>query len=478
MQKNMKKLIYIIPTIIFSTIFSSCEISFLDSVSYSDITKDVYYSSVSEYETALVGCYYYISGRGPSKDGNYASGLPIAGQAGTDETYIAVNKGVSFEAATQFDNYSTLNTNNLICQEIWLNHYAGINAANEIINRIDKIDSVRLSGTPRYLGIRAEAQFLEALWYFNLVRIYGGVPIMTQASNSSMDLYTMKRDSIEKVYSRIINLLDSAILYLPTTTTEYGRATVYSGYGLLSKVALHIASSMNLLTIPDEVKLGGINSYDWVQKDINGIDLSKTETIKYYYQMARNNALNVLTHFAPNYLMPNFSDCFYPHESSREILFEGVMSIGLSQEQGGWFGSLFGPRGQSSYGGGQHVIMPILPIVLDHFTFSYPPTTTSTYSSLDSRFMWTIGTFQYNKPNGSVSNIGTASAYKLFEIAKFRLDAPPGYNQDRTPVNNPILRVSDICLVYAEAQAELDNFDGFGITNEALTHLAALPLIS
>ena len=470
----MNKINIIIVTIFFAMFFSSCESAFLDSVSYSDITKDNYYSSLTQYESALNGCYYYISGRGNNRDGNYITGLPVMGEAGTDEAFIIRTKGVVWASHVQLDDYSSLTPDNTLCQEIWLNHYAGINATNEIIDRINKMSADSIKNTPRYAGIKAEAQFLQALWYFNMVRIYGGVPVLKQASNSTIDLTNVKRDSIQTVYSQIIGLLNSAKGNLPETPyqTQYGRATKYSAYGLLSKVALQIASSMNLLTIPDQVKLGGINSFDWLAKDANGATLSKTETIKYYYQMAVDNSNVVLTHFAPNYLMPKFTDCFYPHESSNEILFEGIMSTGLSQEEGGYFGSLFGPQGLSSKGGGQQVILPINPIVLNHFTYSYTGSgITTVYSSADSRFLWTLTPFQImtNGTNNSFAN-GTALMNGC-QIGKFRIDAPPGYNQDRTPVNNPILRVSDICLVNAEAQAELDNFAGLGITDNALKFL-------
>ena len=466
----MKNLIILIATVSLILSFTSCETSFLDSESYSDLIKENYYSSLTEYETALVGCYYYISGRGNERDGCYISGIPIMGQAGTDETFIA-SKGSRFEYANHLDTYSFLNANNKACEEIWKNHYTGINATNEIINRIDNMDIVGISSEPRHLGIKAEAQFLQALWYFNMARIYGGVPIITKGFNSLIDYNAIKRDSLEKVYNHIVVLLDSAKKYLPESVTEYGRATKYSAYALESKVALHIASSMNLLSIPDEVKLGGINSYDWFAKDASGNILSKTETIKHYYQMALDNANVVLTHFAPSYLMPKFTDCFYPSESSKEILFEGVMSAAMAKEQGGYFGSLYGPPGSTIAGGGQQVIMPINPIVLDHFTYTYTGTATvPVYSSVDDRFLWTIATYKLNA-NSTKTQYATTVAYKSFTIGKFKVDAPSPYNQDRTPVNNPILRVSDICLVYAEAQAELDNFAGLGITSNALKFL-------
>ena len=446
---------------------SSCETAFLDNPSYTDLTTDGYYQTLDEYENALIGCYYYICGRGTTKEGTYAVGMPVVGEAGTDECYINYSKGASWEWATQLDSYTQLNPNNNGLQEIWQNAYKSINNANMIITRIAAMSEEELEATPRYKEIRAEASFLNALWYFNLVRIFGGVPLRTEPSNADEDFNKIDRSTIQEVYAYIEEMLDYAKQNLPDNNAgRYGTSYKMSAYGLSAKVNLHIASSMNLLTIPEEVKLGGINSYDWTLER-----KTKEETIIHYYTAARDDARVVLDHFAPDYLMPEFTDCFYPNESSAEILFEGVMSTGLSVEQGGWFGSLFGPKGKSANGGGQHVIYHMGSPVLDNFTMTTSGAAASPeYSSLDGRFMWTISTYSL-AAGGVASPIKTAQAYKQTEIGKFRIDAPAPYNQDRTPVNNPILRVSDICLVHSEAQAELDNFAGRGITDEALEFL-------
>lgn len=154
----MKKNKYIIALLLLSNLFTGCEIGFLDNEAFSDLTREGYYEKLSDYEAALVGCYYYISGRGTTKEGTYATGFPVLGEAGTDECYIATNKGANWIYATQLDQYTTLNSDNLICQEVWLNSYAGINATNEIISRIDEMSEEILNATPRYRAIAAEAR--------------------------------------------------------------------------------------------------------------------------------------------------------------------------------------------------------------------------------------------------------------------------------------------------------------------------------
>lgn len=451
---------------------TSCEIDFLDTISLSNHAKSDYYTTLNQYERALAGCYSYNQRRTTARNENYAIGIPVLGQAGTDETFIVRDKGVLWESHVQLDDYTSLSSDNLVCEQVWINHYSGINATNEIIDRIQSLDNDVIQNNPRYREISGEAKFLQALWYFNLVRIFGGVPVVTSTVVSTEDMSVLGRDSIQKVYSRIFNLLEEAITVLPEkpANNQFGRATKYAAHALLSKVALHVASSMHLMNLSEDIKLNGINSYDWLLKAGDNF-LSKDETIHHYYSLAKDQADTVLSYFAPEYLMSKFTDVFYPNESSKEILFEIIMSSDFAQETGSYFGSLFGPAGTSAAGGGQRVIWPVNPILLDNFTFTFSGSGANTvYSSVDSRFLWTMATYTVNA-NGTITPLSGSGIYRSCQIGKFRVDMPPTYNQFRTPVNNPVLRVSEICLIYAEAQAELDNLNGLGITAEALKYL-------
>lgn len=466
----MKKISIVVFTLLFGTLTPSCEIGFLDNEVYSTMQQENFYKTLDDYERALAGCYYYISGRGPSKDGNYCAGIPVMGQAGTDETFVSTSKSAGWDYAVELDQYGVLTSTNVACQEVWINHYTGINAALEITDRVWAMSEEELDNESRLRGIAAEASFLQALWYFNLVRIYGGVPLKFKASRPEDDMIDVSRNSIEEVYAHIFELLEYAETYLPDGFIGiYGRATRNSAYALRAKANLQVASSMNLLTIPEAVKLGGINAFDWTLEG-----KTRGETIRHYYQEARDYARLVLDYFAPDYLNPNFTDCFYPSESTKEILFEGVTSTGLSVEMGGWFGSLYGPNGASALGGGQQVILGNNVISMNQFTFYNSGTANApVWESYDKRFAWTWACYRIPaNMGGAAPVVAPAQIYGVqAQIGKFRIDQPASYNQDRTPVNIPILRTAEVCLIHAEAQAELDHMDGLGITADALEFL-------
>lgn len=77
----MKKNKYIIALLLLSNLFTGCEIGFLDNEAFSDLTREGYYEKLSDYEAALVGCYYYISGRGTTKEGTYADRISCIGRS-------------------------------------------------------------------------------------------------------------------------------------------------------------------------------------------------------------------------------------------------------------------------------------------------------------------------------------------------------------------------------------------------------------
>ena len=86
----------------------------------------------------------------------------------------------------------------------------------------------------------AEVKFIRALTYFNLVRIWGDVPLVTKEITEASEAYTYNRVSVDKVYEQIIQDLKDAETALPATFTgtELGRATSGSAKAILGKVYL------------------------------------------------------------------------------------------------------------------------------------------------------------------------------------------------------------------------------------------------
>jgi len=136
--------------------------------------------------------------------------------------------------AQQFDRY-TLQANNNYTTNMWKASYDMISKANLSIDSIPVIDMDETLQN-RFLG---EAKFLRALSYFNLVRLFGGVPLVLHPE-TDIDAYLVPRAEANLVYDQIIQDLEDAAATLPSSygSTDKGRATRGSALGILSKVYL------------------------------------------------------------------------------------------------------------------------------------------------------------------------------------------------------------------------------------------------
>ncbi len=126
-------------------------------------------------------------------------------------------------------------------QSVWVGHYRGITRANTVIDNLDK---VTFSKAETGHNIEGQAKFLRAFYYFNLVRLFGGVPLIVNEIKSREDS-EMPRASVREVYDQIKKDLVDARSLLPETFSsgygnEAGRATSLAASSLLSLVHLEL----------------------------------------------------------------------------------------------------------------------------------------------------------------------------------------------------------------------------------------------
>ncbi len=130
-----------------------------------------------------------------------------------------------------FDNFAFDAANSTV-EHTWRFHYIGITRANTVLNRVPAI-SMETELKNRLL---LEARFLRAWFYFNLVRLYGDVPLVTDEV-TTLAQTSLARSPKENVYQQIIEDLTAAealpIFYPPT---EMGRVTRGTAKALLTYV--------------------------------------------------------------------------------------------------------------------------------------------------------------------------------------------------------------------------------------------------
>lgn len=221
--------------------FYSC--SKLEEQPQSFIPETQFYKTETDAKQAVTACYYMLNSGGASTPGGATAQTPynVLFSTGMEMMTDDINPG---PGATNPDVRSQAvlqhNSGGLRVLQIWQFHYSGIRFCNIAIDKIPTIPfaTANLATQKRYI---AEAKFLRALYYFNLVRLYGGVPLVLHDQNvfDSQSLL-VPRASVAEVYTQIEQDLLDAQLDLPATYTsaDAGRATKGAATALLSKVYL------------------------------------------------------------------------------------------------------------------------------------------------------------------------------------------------------------------------------------------------
>ncbi|HWV75116.1 MAG TPA: RagB/SusD family nutrient uptake outer membrane protein [Pseudosphingobacterium sp.] len=196
----------------------ACE-SRLDVTPQSNLTDATYYNTAEDAKAALGACYYSVSNPDVFID-----------LAGSDDAVPFLTGDANRPLLWRYD---ITPDNGFI--RFYPGAYTSINHCNIVINRLPAIEMDEAL-KQRYI---AEAKFLRALAYFNLVRLYGGVPITT-TETAGVDGLEMPRSSAEEVYAQIEKDLKEAEQVLPVSydAIDKGRVTQGAAKGILAKVYL------------------------------------------------------------------------------------------------------------------------------------------------------------------------------------------------------------------------------------------------
>lgn len=149
--------------------------------------------------------------------------------------------------------YNIRSTNNYVAG-VWQSSYLGILRTNLVIDKVPAIDMDTVSKNV----ILGQAYFLRGLFYFNLVRMFGDVPLVLTPPTSSLDdseIYLPRTDA-SQVYDQIIEDLDIASQWLPksySADSDKGRPTMGAALGVLSKVYLTLEEWSNASQKANEV---------------------------------------------------------------------------------------------------------------------------------------------------------------------------------------------------------------------------------
>lgn len=174
------------------------------------------------------------------RDGSYNSGLFPILDIMSDDAYKGSNPTDAAANIGPYDKFQHIATEGSLLSW-WSVLYQGIRRANVVIERVAPIEMDENLKT-RYL---AEAYFLRGLFYFDLVRAWGGVPLVTEVDAPN----NLQRSSAADIYNLIVGDLLAAIESLPEKSeypaADLGRATKGAAKALLGKVYLFQGDYVN-----------------------------------------------------------------------------------------------------------------------------------------------------------------------------------------------------------------------------------------
>ncbi|OON68538.1 RagB/SusD family nutrient uptake outer membrane protein [Hymenobacter sp. CRA2] len=158
-------------------------------------------------------------------------GIFVFGEIPSDNSFTVV----SGERLNEFNDFTVVSDNPRI-QSQWLMTYRTIARCNIVLGRAAAVKLTDATRNRYY----AEVRFIRALAYFNAVRIWGDVPLVTREIESIPEAYEFGRTPAAQVYALIEQDLAFAETNLPATQTgvNLGRATKGAAQGLLGKVLL------------------------------------------------------------------------------------------------------------------------------------------------------------------------------------------------------------------------------------------------
>ena len=278
---------------------TGCNKSFLDRNDPGTLNWGDIYNSTQDFEAALAGCYQSIEG--PAENNVYI------GDITSDNAYLT-----RFQPSGPLADMDQLvvSPQNTILDSYWSDNYSTIQRVNLLIDKI--LGSHVPDSTQK--EIIAEAKFLRAYSYFNLVRVFGGVPLYDKSVDIN-EIYKVPRSSADSVLDLVISDLKEASNVDSYRTpdelaTAGGKATSVAAETLLGKVYLWKRDFVNAeATLGNIVNNAGLGLVDF--SDLYNPDEPSNKEIIFSINYERTSGFSspfvnsILPYSAPPGIYPN-----------------------------------------------------------------------------------------------------------------------------------------------------------------------------
>jgi len=431
------------------------------------LTPETYFNTESELETFLTGVYSPVM-----QENFYGNDYLVVNGGGDDLSF--------YQRSNPADGIicNNANSGNSSILKFWRLLYDGINRANLLLENADK--NATIPDTVRN-RVKAEALFLRSFYYYNLVQGWGDVPMRLTAVDSPDNL-NIARTPKQEIYDQIIKDIISAIPYLYPSDklTHTGRVTQSAAKAILARIYMFRA---------------GENYRD---QAVGNTLTNSPDSIKAYFTHARDLCLDIRNsglHGLSKSYSSIFKDmCSNEYNSSgiRESIWEAEEAGNRSstEQAAGRAGNTFGFGATNDYSTST-TYASLLGMWNPGYSYKFIYASTKLYEFYESegdtaRCDWNIAPYEYTyntvspkevtgrkyyygkKPVGVTSVDGFAytelsqtssDVNKTRCDAKFRreLETVSPKNKNYTPINVPIVHYSDVLLMLAESENEIND---------------------
>jgi len=436
----MKKRIIYIAALYAAMIFPSCN-DYLTVDSPSSFDTDYVFSNTDDAKKMVLGVYALFA------EDTYTSRMSNVFMQNTDVEANTVGANPDGSRRDIWSLQAGLLQNFGDIYKAWNDNYKAIDRANQCIEGIEA-SSLYKAGNADMTMLLGEAYCLRAYRYFLLCNYWGDVPYYRESSKAGQDLDKPKCDK-NKIYSGMIqDLIDheEGMYFADQYSDGIERMNREFCIGMIARLSLFRAGygmtkDGTMKRADDYLDLS--NDSLAVNYKINGV--AKTaKTSQEYYQLAKDYCQKLIS-LKDRSLNPDFSEIFeneskWIKTTNDDVLYEVAFG---STNGGGDVGWCIGVTvSASSFGSGSsYVCFPV--------TYYY------SFDEKDLRLPITISMVNYS--SDTQQNMNSANGMTPGKWNRLLLPASPGSTSSKsTGINWPLMRYSDILLMLAEAENELN----------------------
>jgi starch-binding outer membrane protein, SusD/RagB family len=411
-MKTIKIIYLLVATATIITI-ASCSKDFVEIEPKGNFLTENYYANADQAFGGLVAIYDVVH----KNTGGFQNIVAMM-NSGSDDHFCGGGSSSDGLELQVFSNYSINGLN--IPESYWSDHYQGVFRANVLL---EKLPNVQMDNALK-ARFTAEAKALRALYYFNLVRMFKNIPLITVPLTTA-NIYNVPQANPTSVYEQIEKDLSESINVLPVTLAneELGRVTKGAAQALLGKVYLY--NNKNALAAAQLAEVNG----------------TPGGTSQYGYKL--------LTNFDDLWIFSNKFNSESILEASHTEAGNSSYGAPSGSDDGNWLNQMVGPR---NYTRTPNSDAPDLPS-----GWSFNVVTVDLYNTLknDPRFNATILDMKALKAAGKADYIAayqdTGYFINKFMPKKSDVHVGAGNFEINYKQNSYIIRLADTYLMEAEA---------------------------